>query len=46
MVEIILDDFAKADVLFKRTELRRLSDVNILAEGRRAPEVANTALGL
>lgn len=46
MVEIMLDDFAKADVLFKRTEPAPFKSVNILAEGRRALEVANTALGL
>lgn len=42
MVEVVLDDFAKADVLFKRTEPAPFKSVNVLAEGRRALEVANT----
>ncbi|MGL5390505.1 MAG: phosphoribosylformylglycinamidine synthase, partial [Shewanella sp.] len=46
MVEIVLDDFASADVLFKRTEPAPFKSVNILAEGRRALEVANVAMGL
>ncbi|NMH65514.1 phosphoribosylformylglycinamidine synthase [Shewanella salipaludis] len=46
MVEIILDDFAKAEVLFRRTEPAEFKSVNILGEGRRALEVANTQLGL
>ncbi|MGL4901042.1 MAG: phosphoribosylformylglycinamidine synthase, partial [Shewanella sp.] len=33
MVEIVLDDFANADVLFKRTEPAPFKSVNVLAEG-------------
>lgn len=46
MVEVILDDFAKADVLFKRTKPAPFKSVNILGEGRRALEVANLEMGL
>ncbi|QYK11069.1 phosphoribosylformylglycinamidine synthase [Shewanella mangrovisoli] len=46
MVEVVLDDFAKADVLFKRTEPAPFKSVNVLAEGRRALEVANVEMGL
>ncbi|MGL4515388.1 MAG: phosphoribosylformylglycinamidine synthase, partial [Shewanella sp.] len=46
MVEIVLDDFANADVLFKRTEPAPFKSVNVLAEGRRALEVANVEMGL
>lgn len=46
MVEVVLDDFAQADVLFKRTEPAPFKSVNVLAEGRRALEVANVEMGL
>jgi len=46
MVEIILPEFEAAEVLFARTEPAKFSSVNILAEGRRALEVANVKLGL
>ncbi|MEL4429236.1 phosphoribosylformylglycinamidine synthase [Shewanella mangrovisoli] len=46
MVEVVLDDFTQADVLFKRTEPAPFKSVNVLAEGRRALEVANVEMGL
>ncbi|RTR39381.1 phosphoribosylformylglycinamidine synthase [Shewanella canadensis] len=46
MVEVILSSFDKAEVLFARTEPGEVKSVNILGEGRRALELANTELGL
>ncbi|ABV37723.1 Phosphoribosylformylglycinamidine synthase [Shewanella sediminis HAW-EB3] len=46
MVEVILSSFDKAQVLFARTEPGEVKSVNILGEGRRALELANTELGL
>ncbi|WP_372943388.1 phosphoribosylformylglycinamidine synthase, partial [Shewanella sp.] len=46
MVEVILPSFDDAQVLFARTEPAKFNSVNILAEGRRALEVANVKLGL
>jgi len=46
MVEVMLPAFEAAEVLFTRTEPAKFSSVNILAEGRRALEVANIKLGL
>jgi len=46
MVEVILTSFDKAEVLFARTEPAEVKSVNILGEGRRALELANTELGL
>ena len=46
MVEVILPTFADASVLFARTEPAKFNSINILAEGRRALEVANVKLGL
>ncbi|WP_394129131.1 phosphoribosylformylglycinamidine synthase [Shewanella maritima] len=46
MMEVVLGAFAQASVLFERTEPAEFSSVNILGEGRRALEVANTKLGL
>lgn len=46
MVEVILPEFAAASVLFERTEPLPFKSINILAEGRRALEVANVQLGL
>ncbi|KPZ68845.1 Phosphoribosylformylglycinamidine synthase [Shewanella sp. P1-14-1] len=46
MVEVILPEFAAASVLFERTEPLPFKSINILAEGRRALEVANVELGL
>ena len=46
MVEVIFDDMAAAETLFDRTEPKALASVNVLGEGRRALEVANSRLGL
>ncbi|QSX39102.1 phosphoribosylformylglycinamidine synthase [Shewanella sedimentimangrovi] len=46
MVEVVLDSFESATVLFARTEPARFTSVNILGEGRRALEVANRDMGL
>ncbi|MBB1268122.1 phosphoribosylformylglycinamidine synthase [Shewanella sp. SR44-3] len=46
MVEVIFDDMAAAEALFHRTEPKALASVNVLSEGRRALEVANSRLGL
>jgi phosphoribosylformylglycinamidine synthase len=46
MVEVMLPAFEAAEILFARTEPAKFSSVNILAEGRRALEVANIKLGL
>jgi phosphoribosylformylglycinamidine synthase len=46
MVEVILPRFEAAEVLFTHTQPAKFSSVNILAEGRRALEVANVNLGL
>ncbi|WP_350431403.1 phosphoribosylformylglycinamidine synthase [Shewanella sp. H8] len=46
MVEVMLPAFEAAEVLFAHTEPAKFSSVNILAEGRRALEVANVKLGL
>ena len=46
MMEVVLDSFEAADVLFARTEPKPFVSVNILGEGRRALEIANREMGL
>ncbi|MGI3003353.1 phosphoribosylformylglycinamidine synthase [Shewanella algae] len=46
MMEVVLDRFEAADVLFARTEPKPFVSVNILGEGRRALEIANREMGL
>ncbi len=46
MMEVVLDSFEAADVLFARTEPKSFVSVNILGEGRRALEIANREMGL
>jgi phosphoribosylformylglycinamidine synthase len=46
MTEIVVDDFAQADKLFRHVPAKRLSTVDVLAGGRDALEKANTELGL
>ncbi|BCV40270.1 phosphoribosylformylglycinamidine synthase [Shewanella algae] len=46
MMEVVLDSFEAADVLFARTEPKPFISVNILGEGRRALEIANREMGL
>ncbi|QWL10023.1 phosphoribosylformylglycinamidine synthase [Shewanella algae] len=46
MMEVVLDSFEVADVLFARTEPKPFVSVNILGEGRRALEIANREMGL
>ncbi|MCE9782468.1 phosphoribosylformylglycinamidine synthase [Shewanella algae] len=46
MMEVVLDSFEAADVLFVRTEPKPFVSVNILGEGRRALEIANREMGL
>ncbi|MBO2640828.1 phosphoribosylformylglycinamidine synthase [Shewanella algae] len=46
MMEVVLDSFEAADVLFARTEPKPFVSVNILGEGRRALEIANCEMGL
>ncbi|MDV2961088.1 phosphoribosylformylglycinamidine synthase [Shewanella algae] len=46
MMEVVLDSFETADVLFARTEPKPFVSVNILGEGRRALEIANREMGL
>ncbi|GGZ20392.1 phosphoribosylformylglycinamidine synthase [Shewanella chilikensis] len=46
MMEVVLDSFEAADMLFARTEPKPFVSVNILGEGRRALEIANREMGL
>ncbi|MEZ9822000.1 phosphoribosylformylglycinamidine synthase [Shewanella sp. 10N.286.45.A1] len=46
MVEVVVNDFNAADVLFARTEPAKFKSVDILGQGRSALEQANTTLGL
>ncbi|ACJ28253.1 Phosphoribosylformylglycinamidine synthase, eukaryotes and proteobacteria [Shewanella piezotolerans WP3] len=46
MVEVVVNDFNAADVLFARTEPAKFKSVDILGQGRSALELANTTLGL
>ncbi|MBZ4679817.1 MAG: phosphoribosylformylglycinamidine synthase [Shewanella sp.] len=46
MIEVVLDSFEAADMLFARTEPKPFVSVNILGEGRRALEIANREMGL
>ncbi|WP_345863327.1 phosphoribosylformylglycinamidine synthase [Shewanella algae] len=46
MMEVVLDSFEAADVLFARTEPKPFVSVNILGERRRALEIANREMGL
>ncbi|MGI2259547.1 phosphoribosylformylglycinamidine synthase [Shewanella sp. GXUN23E] len=46
MMEVVLEDFAQAAMLFAHTEPGKLRSVNILGEGRRALVAANTEMGL
>ncbi|WP_412502549.1 phosphoribosylformylglycinamidine synthase [Shewanella chilikensis] len=46
MMEVVLDSFEAADMLFARTEPKLFVSVNILGEGRRALEIANREMGL
>ncbi|MFQ6371451.1 phosphoribosylformylglycinamidine synthase [Shewanella sp. YIC-542] len=46
MMEVVLDGFDAAACLFQKAQPKPFVSVNILAEGRRALEVANRQLGL
>ncbi|MCL1093705.1 phosphoribosylformylglycinamidine synthase [Shewanella kaireitica] len=46
MVEVVVNDFNAADILFARTEPAKFKSVDILGQGRSALELANTSLGL
>ena len=46
MMEVVLDNFEAAACLFQKAEPKPVVSVNILAEGRRALEIANRQLGL
>lgn len=46
MMEVVFDDVAQAEALFRHAEPAPLQSVDILAGGRRALEEANIALGL
>ena len=46
MTEVVLDSFTAASCLFQKAAPKPVVSVNILAEGRRALEIANRQLGL
>ncbi|QUN07621.1 phosphoribosylformylglycinamidine synthase [Shewanella yunxiaonensis] len=46
MMEVVLNNFEAAACLFQKAEPKPVVSVNILAEGRRALEIANRQLGL
>lgn len=46
MIETVMGSLQQAEVLFSHTEPGQLRSVNILGEGRRALETANTEMGL
>ncbi len=46
MMEVTLTSFDQAQVLFEQAQPAKYQSVNILAEGRRALEVANVEMGL